>query len=121
MHGKIAVVLLTGLLCACVQPQPTVEAAAPPPAAAPPAVPAVAAARWVRIRAVPCSRLMELSAEDRAAASMFYHGYQASRSGAREVNVPGLGNLEALVLSYCTAYPDRPVVQAFRDVYALNR
>ena len=64
---------------------------------------------------------MELTAEDRAAASMFYHGYQASRSGAREVNVPGLGNLEALVLSYCTAYPGRPVVQAFRDVYALNR
>ena len=123
MHGKIAVVLLTGLLCACVPPPPPgpVQSAAPPPAAAPPAAPAVAAARWVRIRAVPCSRLMELSAEDRAAASMFYHGYQASRSGAREVNVPGLGNLEALVLSYCTAYPDRPVVEAFREVYAINR
>jgi hypothetical protein len=64
---------------------------------------------------------MELSAEDRAAASMFYHGYQASRSGRREINVGGLGNLEALVLRYCTAYPDRPVVEAFREVYALNR
>jgi hypothetical protein len=128
MHAKTTVVLLTGLLCACVQPQPPAAvqpAAAPPPAAAQPAPPAaappVAAARWVRIRAVPCSRLLELSAEDRAAASMFYHGYQASRSGEREINVGGLGDLEALALKYCTAYPDRPVVEAFKEVHALNR
>jgi hypothetical protein len=70
---------------------------------------------------VPCSRLLELSDEDRAAASMFYHGYQASRSGKREINVGGLGHVQALALSYCTAYPDRPVVEAFREVYALDR
>jgi hypothetical protein len=64
---------------------------------------------------------LELSDEDRAAATMFYHGYQTSRSGAREVNVGGLGNVGALILRYCTAYPDRPVVQAFKEVYALNR
>jgi hypothetical protein len=64
---------------------------------------------------------MELSAEDRAAASMFYHGYQAARSGKGEINVGGLGNLEALALRYCAAYPDRPVVEAFREVYALGR
>jgi hypothetical protein len=125
MHGKIAVVLLTGLLCACVPPPPpgpAQPAPAPPPAAAQPAPPAAeAAARWVRIRAVPCSRLLELSDEDRAAASMFYHGYEASRRGTREINVNGLGHVGALVLSYCTAYPDRPVVDAYREVYALNR
>ena len=125
MHGKTAVVLLLGLLCGCVQPQPSgavQSPAAPPPAAAQPAAAAaVPAARWVSIRAVSCARLLELSDEDRAAASMFYHGYQASRSGARNINVGGLGNLEALVLRYCTAYPDRPVVEAFKEVYALNR
>ena len=63
---------------------------------------------------------MELSAEDRAAASMFYLGYQASRVGARQINVGGLGHVQALVLNYCAAYPNRPVVEAYRAAYALN-
>ena len=124
MHGKIAVVLLTGLLCGCMQPPPpgAVQPAASPPPPPPPAAAApVPAERWVRIRAVPCSRLTELSDEDRAAASMFYLGYQASRAGARQINVGGLGHVQAQVLSYCVAYPDRPVVDAYREVYALNR
>jgi hypothetical protein len=117
MKGKSAVVLLLGLLVACVQAQPQ-EAAAPPPAPAPAATPvpateAPAGDRIVTIRRATCERFLQLSAEDRAAASMFYIGYQSSRSRARTVNVNLLPSIEALALDYCSAYPNRPVAAAF--------
>ena len=67
MKGKLAVLLLSGLLFACVQAPPPTTTAAPPPA--PPPAPAVAPAptaeappanRRVTIRAVRCARLLEL-------------------------------------------------------------
>src|SRR5215813_3898744 len=90
MKGKAAVVLFSGLLFACVQAPPPTTTAAPPPA--PPPAPAVAPApvaeappanRRVSIRAVRCARLLELPEDDRAAASLFYLGYQASSLRAR--------------------------------------
>jgi hypothetical protein len=122
MNGKIGVVLLSGLLFACVQaPPPTTAAAPPPPPAAAPAPAPVAEAppanRFVSIRGARCSRLLELPEDDRAAASLFYIGYQASRLGARTINVGRIPDAEARALSYCEASPNRSVVDAFRQAY----
>jgi hypothetical protein len=123
MNGKIGVVLLSGLLFACVQaPPPNTTAAAPPPppVAAPapaPVAEAPPANRRVSIRAVRCARLLELPEDDRAAASLFYIGYQASRLNARTINVGRIPDAEARALSYCEASPNRSVVDAFRQAY----
>jgi HdeA/HdeB family len=123
MNGKIGVVLLSGLLFACAQSPPPDTAAAPPPpppAAAPAPAPVAAAPpanRRVSIRAVRCARLLELPEDDRAAASLFYIGYQASRLGARTINVGRIPDAEARALSYCEASPNRSVADAFRQAY----
>ena len=122
MNGKIGVVLLSGLLFACVQqPPPNTAAAPPPPPAAAPAPAPVAVAppanRFVSIRGARCSRLLELPEDDRAAASLFYIGYQASRLGARTINVGRIPDAEARALSYCEANPNRAAVDAFRQAY----
>ena len=122
MNGKIGVVLLSGLLFACVQaPPPNTAAAPPPPPAVAPAPAPVAEAppanRFVSIRGARCSRLLELPEDDRAAASLFYIGYQASRLGARTINVGRIPDAEARALSYCEANPNRAAVDAFRQAY----
>jgi hypothetical protein len=122
MNGKIGVVLLSGLLFACVQqPPPSTTVAAPPPApvAAPPAPIAAAppASRFVSIRGARCARLLELPEDDRAAASLFYIGYQASRLNARTINVGRIPDAEAEALSLCEASPNQTVANAFRRAY----
>jgi hypothetical protein len=123
MNGKIGVVLLSGLLFACVQAPPpnTTAAAAPPPppvaAPAPPVAAAPPANRFVNIRGARCSRLLELPEDDRAAASLFYIGYQASRLNARTINVGRIPDAEARALSYCEASPGQTVANAFRQAY----
>ena len=123
MNGKIGVVLLSGLLFACVQQPPpnTTAAAPPPPPVVAPAPAPIAAAppanRRVSIRAVRCARLLELPEDDRAAASLFYIGYQASRLGARTINVGRIPDAEARALSYCEASPNQSVANAFRQAY----
>jgi hypothetical protein len=130
MNGKIAFVLLSGVLsgslCACVQPQEAAAPAAPPPppVAAPAPAPAPAPAtepppgdRWVSIRRATCERLLELSPDDRAAASLFYTGYQAARFGSRTINVAAIPDAEESAESYCAEHPDRPAVEAFRQAY----
>src|SRR5436190_16622430 len=83
MNGKTAFVLLSGVLsgslCACVQPPDAAVPAAPtpPPAAAPTPAPVAEPTpsnRWVNIQGATCERLLELSPDDRAAASLFYIG-----------------------------------------------
>jgi hypothetical protein len=123
MKGRAAIVLLSGVLFACVQTPP--PAPPPPPPPAPPPAPAAAsppapADRWVAIRMAPCSRFLELSQEDRTAASMFYVGYQASRFGAGDINVSGLGSIVYLATSYCQAFPDRPTAEAFAAAYRMT-
>ena len=105
MNGKIAVVLLSGSLLACVQAQPpAATVAAPPPAPAPAptqvaaavAAPVPAGNRYVTIRSARCSTLLGLPEDDRAAASLFYIGYQASRLGARSINVNAIPDAESV-------------------------
>ena len=132
MNGKTAFVLfsavMSGSLCACVQPPeaaaPAPAAPPPPPAAAPAPPPAPAPVaepaptdRWVSIQGATCERLLELSPDDRAAASLFYTGYQAARFGSRTINVAAIPDAEERAESYCAEHPGRPAVEAFRQAY----
>jgi len=130
MNGKTAAILLSGLLVACAQTQPQEAAApaAPPPAptAAPAPTPAQAPAadradHIVNIREATCQDLLKLAPDDRAAATMFYIGYQASRFRARTINVALIPSIEAQALTYCEENPDRTVVQAFAEAYSAAR
>jgi hypothetical protein len=134
MNGKIAAVLLSGLLFACVQAPPPAVAPLPPAPPLPPTPPVVAAApapgplaeaireeRIVDIRAAGCDGLLGLDNDDRIAAAMFYIGYQASRFGSRTINVGRIPTLGRLALSYCEAHPDRPVAEAFAQAYRQGR
>ena len=100
MNGKPAVVLLSGLLFACVQAPPPAPPAAPPPmAVAPQPAPAPVAQptpgnRRVGIQTARCERLLELPPDDRAAASLFYIGYQAARLRAKTINVGAIADAE---------------------------
>ena len=138
MNEKTAFVLLSGVLsgslCACAQPQeaaapaaspPPLEAAAPaapppPPVAAPAPAPVaepMPSNRWVSIQRATCERLLELSPDDRAAAALFYIGYQAARFRSRAINVAAIANAEEWAESYCAEHPGRPAVEAFRQAY----
>ena len=124
MNGRTAAILLSGLLVACAQtqsPEPTAPPA-PPPAPAPAAVPAPAAEtapvdHIVSIQRALCGDLLGLAPDDRAAATMFYIGYQASHFRARTINVALIPSIEAQALTYCEENPDRPVVKAFSEAF----
>jgi hypothetical protein len=132
MNGITAAVLLSSLLVACAQTQPP-EATAPPapssapaPAAVPgptqaPAAESAPADHIVNIQRARCGDLLRLAPDDRAAATMFYIGYQASRFRARTINVALIPSIEAQALTYCEENPDRPVVQAFAEAYSEAR
>ena len=121
MNGKTAFVLLSGVLsgslCACVQPPEAAAPAAPPPPAPAPVAEPTPGDRWVSIREATCERLLELSPDDRAAASLFYTGYQAARFGSRAINVAAIPNAEEWAEKYCAEHPGQPAVEAFRQAY----
>ncbi len=124
MNGKIAVVLLSGLLFACVQPEPPAASAppAPPPPPAPAPVAQVApAARIVVIQRASCGDLLRLAVEDREDASMFYIGYQSGRLHARTVNVSAIPSMLSLAVNYCAAHSDRTAAEAFAKAYYYMR
>ena len=137
MIGKVAAVLLSGLLVACVQAPPPAAVAPPPPAPAPapppvPAPPPAAVAprplaeavreeRIVDIRGAGCEAFLGLDQDDRIMAAMFYVGYQASRFGSRTINVGRIPSIARLALSYCQDHPDRPVAEAFAQGYRQGR
>jgi HdeA/HdeB family len=128
MNGKIAAVLLSSSLVACAQTQPpeaTVPTTpSPPPATAPQPAPAPAQAaepragdQIVDIQRSSCQDLLRLSPEDRADASMFYIGYQASHLRARTINVGVIPSIEAQALVYCQENPGLTVAHAFAEAY----
>jgi HdeA/HdeB family len=132
MNGKTVAVFLSGFLTACAQtqsPEATApsepaqaQAQAPPPAPAPPsAAEAAPVDHIVNIQRASCQDLLSLSPEDRDAASMFYIGYQASRSRARTINVGVIPSIEAQAVTYCAENPRRPVAQAFAEAYSHTR
>src|SRR6267143_224107 len=101
---------------ACSPRKPPPPVAAPAPAPAPVAEP-TPGNRWVSIRGATCERLLELSPDDRAAASLFYSGYQAARFGSRAIDVGAIPDAEEWAESYCAEHPGRPAVEAFRQAY----
>ena len=132
MNSKTTAVVLSGLLFACAQTQPPQEAAlsapSPPTASAPAPAPAQPSAaespptdHIVNIRTASCQDLLRLAPEDRAAASMFYIGYQASRLRATTINVGVIPSIQAQALTYCQENPDGPVAQAFAQAYLRTR
>ena len=132
MIGKVAAVLLSGLLFACVQAPPPAAVAPPPPAQPPPAPPPAAVApgplaeavreeRIVDIRGAGCEAFLGLDQDDRIMAAMFYVGYQASRFGSRTINVGRIPSIARLALSYCQDHPGRPVAEAFAQGYRQGR
>ena len=133
MIGKVAAVLLSGLLVACVQAPPPAAVAPPPPAPPPvPAPPPAAVApgplaeavreeRIVDIRGAGCEAFLGLDQDDRIMAAMFYIGYHASRFGSRTINVGRIPTIARSALSYCEAHPDRPVAEAFAQGYRQGR
>jgi len=122
MNGKPAALLLSGVLVACVQTQPpeatTSPAPSPPPAQAQAPSPAD---HIVSIRRAKCEDLLGLAPDDRAAASMFYIGYQASRLRTSTINVGVIPSIEEQAITYCEEHPDRTVVQAFANAYSRAR
>ena len=119
MNWKIATVCLSGLLFGCVPPPPPATAPPPPPPApaAAPATPAPTGERIVSVRGARCERFIELSDEDRQAATMFYIGYQASRLRVGTVNVVSIPSIASLSMNYCLEHRDRPVAEAFAVGY----
>jgi len=124
MNGKITAMLLSGVLFACAPMQPPAATMPPPPAAAavaPPPPAAVPADRYVVIRRATCDTYLALAPDDRAEASMFYIGYQASRFGSGSINVGAIPTIEQLAINYCSAYPGRTVATAFANAYLRGR
>jgi hypothetical protein len=125
MNRKISALMLLALLAACAQPQPTRSTAPPPaptPAPAPVPAPAPAAApapadRYVTIQRATCGTYLQLSVDDRAAASMFYIGYTARRFGLRTVNVGKIPIVTGLAVHLCEINPSRTVASAFASAY----
>ena len=118
MNRKTAIVLVSGLLCACAQPQP-----APPPAPVPaaPAATEVPVNRYVTILSATCQKYLALSDDDRAAASMFYIGYQARSFGSRTIRVGLVPTIEGVALELCARNPSRTVASAFARAYQAAR
>ena len=121
MKTKCAIVisLVVPLLAACAPPSPpppAVVPAPPPPAAAPPPPPPEAAPSTapIPIRTLSCAEMIGASDDDRAAASMFFIGYQAAAAGVRNLSIAQIQAIEGKALSICAAHPALPAVRAFR-------
>jgi HdeA/HdeB family len=118
MKNTAAIVVLLGLLSACAPPAPAPPPAPPPPPAPAPA-PVVASPvdRFVRIGQATCDTFLGLSPEDRAAASMFYIGYEVNRFRAGVINVGLIHSIGSMAVNFCMAEPNRRVADAFAEAY----
>ena len=96
----------------CTAAAPGSGTGTPAPVAEPPP-----SSRWVSIQRATCERLLELSPDARAAASLFYIGYQAARFRSRAINVAAIPDAEEWAENYCAEHPGRPAVEAFRQAY----
>ena len=109
MISKFALISLSIVLLAACAPPP---APTPPPAAPVPAPEPVSTAP-IPIRSLPCSELLGANDDDRAAAAMFFIGYQASRAQVRNLTISQIEGIERKALSACALNPTMPAVRAF--------
>jgi hypothetical protein len=117
MISKLTLIALPALLlAACAQPSPPPAAAPapmPPPAAAAPPPEAAPSTSPIPIRTLSCTELLGANDDDRAAASMFFIGYQAAASGVHNLSVAQIQAIEGKALSICAAHQAMPAVRAF--------
>jgi hypothetical protein len=117
MISKLTLIALPALLlAACAQPSPPPAAAPapmPPPAAAPPAPEPAASTAPIPIRTLSCAELIGASDDDRAAASMFFIGYQAAASGVHNLSIAQIQAIEGKALSICAQHQAMPAVRAY--------
>jgi hypothetical protein len=128
---KIALALISLLLlpAACAPQAGTAPAApqtavAPPPASsAPPAQSAAAttpppgSGPFWDVTQLRCSQLLAADEDDRAAASVFYYGYLAARSGIKVIDVSRVEENIARVMDQCKRTPDLTVPQAYERAF----
>ena len=116
MISKLTLIALPALLLAACAPVPQpapAPAPAPPPPAAAPAPPPAPSTTPIPIRTLSCAELIGASDDDRAAASMFFIGYQAAASGVRNLSIAQIEAIEEKALSICAAHQQMPAVRAF--------
>jgi hypothetical protein len=117
MISKLTLIALPALLlAACAQPSPPPAAAPapmPPPAAAPPPPEAAPSTSPIPIRTLSCTELLGANDDDRAAASMFFIGYQAAASGVHNLSIAQIQSIEGKALSICAAHQAMPAVRAY--------
>jgi hypothetical protein len=116
MISKLALISLSVVLLAACAPVPAPAPAPlppPPPAAPPPPPPEPVSTAPIPIRSLPCSELLGASDDDRAAAAMFFIGYQASRAQIRNLTISQIESIERKALSACAVNPTMPAVRAF--------
>lgn|SRR5215469_12818642 len=115
MISKFALISLSVVLLAACAPVPPPAPPPPPPPAAPPPAPAPepVSTAPIPIRSLPCAELLGASDEDRAAAAMFFIGYQASRAQVRNLTISQIEAIERKALSACAMNPSMPAVRAF--------
>jgi len=77
----------------------------------------IAPGKW-EVERVLCSDLLSATDDDRASAAMFYFGYLAAKTNIRVVDVNNLSDNIAKVMKQCSAKPNEPVPQAFREALA---
>ena len=126
MKGKVAVTLLSSTLFACVQAQAPEVGAPATPSPSPAAAAAVSGPvsprdRLIVIRRATCDTFLGLTPEDRAAASLFYMGYSASRFRLKTVNANNIPDIQTRAIENCTAQPERTVAWAFARAYSQSR
>jgi hypothetical protein len=125
MNSRITVIGLAGvLLAACAAPaaeQPPAAGPPPPVAAAPPAPPPPLASppppqgkRPVVVARVRCETLLSAAPDDRAAASMFYLGYEAAAAHVAVVDINKVEDIEKRALHYCLQHPRTFATVAYR-------
>ena len=118
MISKLTLIALPALLlasCAPPAPPPPAAPAPPPPVAAPPppAPEPAASTAPIPIRALSCAELIGAGDDDRAAASMFFIGYQASASGVHNLSIAQIQAIEGKALAICARQPALPAARAF--------
>ena len=98
------------LLAACGHGQKVPIAERPPPAAQGSAPPP--GTKW-DVTQIRCEQLLGADDDDRAAASMFYYGYLAARSGLTVIDTSKIQSNLHLVMEQCGKAPTMTVPDAF--------
>ncbi len=120
---KLALAVTACLLvagCAVPPPSPAQPAAppVPPPPGAQAEAPVPGSGPFWDVRKVRCAQLLGADDDDRQAATMFYYGYLAARSGFHVIDVSRIGENIRRVMDQCAQTPNATVVQAYTRAFA---